>query len=376
MSDHIPFEIQIEIIKKLPIKTLIQCRSVSKPWKSFIDSSDFIADYTVNRHAQPQHHLLIRYDDPTSKEAYVSIVDDVTFPQIKYSLTAPPMVSLLRDSIFVGTSHGLFCLVGYYRNNPCDSVTLTDPGNIIVLWNPLIKKSVAIDLSNVDWPRGTTFGFGVCRLTNDPKIVKIDDVRMHRKMEHWQVEVYSLRSGAWRSSLGNLPSNSVEFHRPHSQVIIGGTIYWFGVGNIIGSGYHLLISFDLSSEEFREIYLPIKLAFHDPTELFLCNLRDSLVVLKGSMVNNKGVYEVWMMEDGDSKLFTNVFTINIPHISSSPLEFRRNGELMMRMIDDTEESSVLVVYEPFSKRINDLGIKGRDSLFVSSYTESLILLDH
>ncbi|GKC30822.1 F-box domain containing protein [Tanacetum coccineum] len=38
MSDHIPLDIQSEIIKKLPIKSLLQFRSVSRQWKSLIDS--------------------------------------------------------------------------------------------------------------------------------------------------------------------------------------------------------------------------------------------------------------------------------------------------------------------------------------------------
>ncbi|KAF5823764.1 putative F-box domain-containing protein [Helianthus annuus] len=58
MSDHIPFELQVDIIKRLPIKLLIQARSVSKAWKSVIDSPDFIADYTVHNHDQPQHLLI------------------------------------------------------------------------------------------------------------------------------------------------------------------------------------------------------------------------------------------------------------------------------------------------------------------------------
>ncbi|MFS8020011.1 putative F-box domain-containing protein [Helianthus anomalus] len=58
MSDNIPFEIQEEIIKKLPVKSLIQFRSVSKTWKSLIDSSDFIKHY--RGHMQ---HLLVRYID-------------------------------------------------------------------------------------------------------------------------------------------------------------------------------------------------------------------------------------------------------------------------------------------------------------------------
>nr|GEY61797.1 hypothetical protein [Tanacetum cinerariifolium] len=61
MSDNIPFDMQMEIIKRVPdVKYLIRFRAVSKPWKSFIDSSEFITCYGA-RCSQP-HHLLLRYE--------------------------------------------------------------------------------------------------------------------------------------------------------------------------------------------------------------------------------------------------------------------------------------------------------------------------
>ncbi|KAM0049265.1 putative F-box domain-containing protein [Helianthus debilis subsp. tardiflorus] len=383
MSDHIPLEIQLEIIKKLPIKSLIQFRSVSKPWKSTIDSSDFIADYTCSS-AQLQHLLLIRYENPSSEKIYISIVDDDMLPQNMVSPThVPASVNLLRDSIVVGTSQGLVCLFGYYRN-PGDFKCRTGTA-MSVVWNPLIRKSVAIHVSDVDWPGGPAFGFGVCPATSDPKIVKINDKPTHKKLKgvtcsrSWQVEVFSLSSRVWRSSLSSFPCNLVEFDWPHSQVSVDRFIYWFGVENLAsGTESRLIISFDLSSEEFGEIYLPDELALHDPMQLFLCKRSDSLSVLKKNIKREQ--YEVWIPENGVSKSFMKLFTVNMPnefvHTTSLPLEFRRNGELMMAISDDTDDSEDLVVYEPLSEHINDLGIKGRcDSLVVSSYTESIILLD-
>ncbi|KAJ0810961.1 hypothetical protein HanPI659440_Chr01g0032641 [Helianthus annuus] len=211
-----------------------------------------------------------------------------------------------------------------------------------VLWNPSIRKSGAIAIPDVDWPAGTNFGFGVCPATSDPKIVKITDTHTHKRMKgvscssHWLVEVFSLSSRVWRSSAGDLSDKLFEIKWPHSQ-----------------------------------IYLPNTLAFHDPMYMYLFKLRDSLTVLQEWSIN--GIYKVWMMDNGDSKSFTNLCTINIPNLSSCPLEFRRNGELMMRLTDD---SDALIVYNPFFEYINDLGIEGQCySSLASSYTESLILLD-
>ncbi|GJT27355.1 transposase, MuDR, MULE transposase domain protein [Tanacetum coccineum] len=44
MSDNIPFDIQLAIMNRLPVKSLLQFRSVSKSWKYSIDCSDFVID--------------------------------------------------------------------------------------------------------------------------------------------------------------------------------------------------------------------------------------------------------------------------------------------------------------------------------------------
>ncbi|GKA54514.1 F-box domain containing protein [Tanacetum coccineum] len=45
MSDNIPFDIQINIMNRLPVKSLLQFCTVSKQWKFSIDNSNFIHNY-------------------------------------------------------------------------------------------------------------------------------------------------------------------------------------------------------------------------------------------------------------------------------------------------------------------------------------------
>ncbi|GJX39682.1 F-box domain containing protein [Tanacetum coccineum] len=49
VEDYIPFEIQIEIMKRLPVKSLLQFRTVSNSWKSCIDSATFFFNYGVRK---------------------------------------------------------------------------------------------------------------------------------------------------------------------------------------------------------------------------------------------------------------------------------------------------------------------------------------
>ncbi|KAI3776462.1 hypothetical protein L1987_46247 [Smallanthus sonchifolius] len=191
MSDNTPLEIQEEIMKRLPVKSLIQFRCVSKTWKSLIDSSDFIANYT---HMQ---HLLV------------------------------------------------------------------------------------------------TYGFGVCPVTNDPKIVKITyidnwvDIKSKACIP-WRVEVFSLSTGAWRSAYTtNLPRKLIHFYL--FSVDIDGIIYWLTEDRISIDGgfkyYSMITSFDMTSEEFGEVYLPDTLAHSGEHEI--SKLRNSLVVL-GNYMDTEG----------------------------------------------------------------------------------------
>ncbi|GJR90497.1 F-box domain containing protein [Tanacetum coccineum] len=57
MSDNIPLEIQMEIMQRLPVNSLLQFRTVSNTWKSFIDGRNFLVSYGV-RLTQPSRFLV------------------------------------------------------------------------------------------------------------------------------------------------------------------------------------------------------------------------------------------------------------------------------------------------------------------------------
>ncbi|MFS8002268.1 putative F-box domain-containing protein [Helianthus anomalus] len=221
MSDHIPFEIQSEIMKKLPVKSLLRFRSISKSCKSLIESSDFITHYSSQ-----QQHLLVSYKDLVNNEQqHLSIVDDDSFPTQRVSVTLPP----LFDDIDANA----------------------------VIWNPSIRKAVTVVMPPVI-TYATVQGFGFCRGTTDPKIVKIDNRNWWRDptspvtTNPWKVEVFTLSTKSWRSLYSSiLPrSNSIYIHG--NQVVIDGCFYWLGNDSVTGAGTccHSIVSFDMTSEEF------------------------------------------------------------------------------------------------------------------------------
>nr|GEZ03287.1 hypothetical protein [Tanacetum cinerariifolium] len=322
MSDYIPFEIQSEIIKRLPVKSVVQCRSVSKLWKSLIDSSEFITSYHTCQ-TQPQHHLLVRYR--LAKELkYVSVLDDDSFPNHKSSLTVPQPVSLLCGYILTLTSvNGLLCFFG----------SLQDVFNkkIVVLWNPSIGKAVGVTISNsLRMPDGLTFvGFGVCPITSDPKLVRINTIG-HPTLNS-EVEVFMFSTRVWKS-VTNIPSAFKTCDLTFCFVFVDGFIYWHAYDNIKlapGIRSNLIISFDLKNDEFGQVCLPDGLV--RMYEYKISKVYESLGLFDYYKEGGKRFCDVWIMKEGATKTFTKMLSIKAPQswVHYRVLDIRNNGEAII-----------------------------------------------
>nr|GEY49774.1 putative F-box domain-containing protein [Tanacetum cinerariifolium] len=284
-------------MQRLPAKSLIRFKSVSKPWNSLIHNSMFISDCYVIQRTQAHNPLLIRYSDTEDddKDKCVSIIDDDTFPKHKFSLSIPVSVKNPRGSL-LGSSQGLFCFYKLYNSQ-------------FVRWNPTIKKSVAIDLPTNDDEldivpdHRTTIGFGVCPNTLDAKLVKITSENPFVSITNViQVEVYTLSLQVWRILVSNLPQKSLLFL---DWVDVGGFIYWFAQDSVSHS--YLITSFDLTSEVFTEVSLPDCLTSNDDNYVFLSKLGDSLVLVEG---NNWDIHKTFRMA---RPLFNEIVTSVIDH---------------------------------------------------------------
>ncbi|XP_076917921.1 putative F-box protein At1g47790 [Bidens hawaiensis] len=338
MSDNIPLDIQLEIIKRLPLKSVIRFRSVSRTWKSLMDSPYFVIHYSSR-----MQYLLAPCDDPvddggssSSKLSYIQIPNDDAFPQHRVPLIIPSFVSMLHSCRVIGSSHGLLCLFGRASHMKY----------MAVIWNVSIEKRLLL----------------LCLLSVHAVLL----------LGHNDAEVFTLSTGAWISPRGKLPRQSVPYG--YGQVI-DGVIYWLagGLTSEMGS-YNLIISFDLTSEEFKEVNLPDSLA--QPWgnhNLSISKVRESLVVLAKDVDADCQVF--WMMVDGVPKSFIKLFDVKYIPYYAQALGLRESGEFILEVHLGFRTS--LVTYDPCSKHFNDLGIKGSVWLtYVYPYTETLLLFDH
>ncbi|MFS7986654.1 putative F-box domain-containing protein [Helianthus anomalus] len=352
MAHNVPLDMQTEIMKRLPVKSLIRFQSVSKTWKSVIHSSDFIACYS--RHQQQQQHLLLRYHDDF-KEKYVSVVDDDSFPEQRVSLTAPLLVNTLKYSTIIGSSHGLLC--SYSLSHCLDA--LIHGRCMAVISNPSVGKAVGVVVPNFKTGRiyNTSLGFGVCRETSDPIIVKVTHIINSPDIESItsiprQIEVFTLSERAWM------------------VVDVDGVLYWLASDRTT-QWYNLIVSFDMTSEEFREVNLPGSLADDNMFiwGLSIYKIRESIAVLECD------INVVWVTENGVSKSFTKLCTIDVNMPYASLIGFRKSGELIIQIYEAGPRTNKYVVYEPYSKHIDDVEFGGMSFSLCVPYMETLLLLD-
>nr|XP_043632990.1 F-box/kelch-repeat protein At3g23880-like [Erigeron canadensis] len=314
---------------------------------------------------------------------YVSIVDDDTFPHQKVSDDfVPDSVNKFRhDSIIVGTSHGLFCVY-------------EEKTSTAVIWNPCIRKTVVIAVPNLlpEKYYWTVVGFGVCPRNLDPKLVKISYVSAFGRLKDvnasTQVEVFTLSSGGtWRSPLSiNLPHISIDFG--YSQAVVDGFIYWVAFDRIdVDDGTRnpkLIMSFNVTTEEFTKVNLPRPLALDPYADLLVSNLRESLAVLKFNKYTLRENCDVWMMNGhGCARAFNRLYSIRATDASllCKTLGFRKSGAPIIESKNTNRldyfytNEHELAIYEPESKDITHIGIHGLEGkFFVHSYKETLLLL--
>ncbi|KAH7863281.1 hypothetical protein Vadar_015654 [Vaccinium darrowii] len=373
MSDYLPCEALINILIRLPAKSLLKFRCVCKSWLSLISSPDFTSAHLCPTTTKPS--LLLRHFSVTPKcrEIYsLSSDDNDDFTTLR-DLNCPFKT---RSGFFhrvVGCCNGVVCL-----SDDCFGYTYT-----IILWNPAIRRHVTLPKPNICFddygPYMHSLGFGFDPKTSNPKIVRIVYLEEARRGQGYRqyavppkVEVFALSTGLWKTIKGC----KIGYHMDEffwSSVFVNGRVHWTAYSGGKTTGYHnVVLVFDMGSEVFREVKLPEKLVGVSPLDLAVVGYKDSISIFQ---YDGRGPYccrgfTVWAMnkygvEESWSKLFTGSLNGGV----STILGFRKSGEVVVAKWDGK-----LVSCQP--GRIKKIGIRGgKDSFYLGTYAESLILLD-
>ncbi|XP_059668933.1 F-box/kelch-repeat protein At3g06240-like [Cornus florida] len=382
----LPKEVLTEILSRLPAKSLLRFRCVSKSWLSLITSPNFIAIHLNQSHTNNSHLLIKYYSLNPKKERFSLRVDDND--KSFFELKCP--FKTRNNSFFrmVGICNGLICL-----SDDHFGYTYT-----IIIWNPAIRKCVNLPKPRVCFhtygPYMFALGFGFDSRTNDYKVVRI--AYLQHRMGSWdtsagvesllfgggegyifppEVEVFALKTGSWKTIEANVPPyNMVEYF--WSSAFVNGTIHWLVYGKWEGSNQNhrgTIIGFDVGGEVFCELNLPKKLADDNPLNLAIAVFGDTLSVFQYDKRVKIEHCSVWVMKQyGVVESWSKQFNVDLHGGAlGGALGFRRNGKILL-----ARRNGKVISYDPDNRGSKSLGIcGGTDSIYVGTYAESLALLD-
>ncbi|PIA28141.1 hypothetical protein AQUCO_07200051v1 [Aquilegia coerulea] len=327
-----PRDVVKDILSRLPVKSLVRFRCVSKTWLEFLTKDN----HFIKLHLSRSHHHQPNFIFQT----YVYIDCD--------------MNSKISESKFdceleiFGICNGLVCVTDYFKfyvSNPLtkDYISIPSPDDVPILIN---NMSLSV------------YGFGFDESSNDYKIFRMFTTSTNDKDDIYEIQsyitVYTLGTNSWRT----LEDMWCEYEICGDQynALVNGALHWMGTRPGAGlntsiSRIPVLFCFDLKVEAFHEIPQPnyLKDKYLYPYNVKVGEL-DGLLCLF-SMLFNENI-EVWAMKEyGIAESWTKQFKITQLEVPQSfykltPVGIYNKGEIIINK-DDRE----LFLYMPQTNTI-------------------------
>ncbi|XP_035544337.1 F-box/kelch-repeat protein At3g23880-like [Juglans regia] len=402
MSDFLPNEVVIEILARLPVKTVARCRRVCKKWCSVISGNSFITTH-INRSLSTSRD--------NSKSSSLRLFQSIKTKSISEVITRHyEHISMCSDDESFGNNNNfikvkscpLFCgcgisnysnIVGFCKGVVCRAFDRHFYANSYVLWNPSIDRALGLPQPNI--ARGIPYyevknshGFGYDPSSNDFKLVRLVYLERHYIDSQPLVEIYTLNSGCWRAI--DSPPQSYIVKKNRLSTFVNGASHWLAhtpLDAAAGTTFrNVILAFDMGKEVFHEIEVPSCFVRESHLNMTV-GVRDGLLCLvpHNYKRGEKQYISVWIMNHyGIGESWSKLFDIDISQRLQTVVAFRKNGEVLI-----TDKDGELLSYEPNTQQVTHLGFHRRSSsdserwetyygesaFFMEAYSESLVLLN-
>ncbi|KAF7806752.1 F-box/kelch-repeat protein [Senna tora] len=362
LSANLPDDIAKEIAVRLPVKSLLRFKSVSKSWYALITDPSFITQH-LERSSDSNHrlHLIFRLHALTRKPC-ISLVSNQE-PHASRDLDLPFLQKNVEYIFVYGQCNGIFCLYGVYRgdsNRPCSTCALGG-GASMILWNPATKEVKVLPPSHRDLIDSiyVIFGFGIDPVTGDFKVVRFGNLAFEGR-EQPPVEVYNLSTDSWKIINAIVPAFRLCY--PKCRTYLNGVYHWLTDDN----NDKYILCFDFGSEVFGKIQMPPVMGY---CETNVAVIDEKLAcVATFYMVTHR--FEIWVMNEyGNESSWSRRFNIAPSSEFGSFLGFWGDDEILV------EEEGRLMAYHLGNRLVQRFEIHGVPRLFkVFGYVESLVPL--
>lgn len=351
-GDMLSHDLIYEILLRLPVKSLLRFKSVSKYWFSLIANPSFVKSHlSITRPGDDETLIVLKKPNDVSFSLLdlgsCKIMADLKSPFSQREIpTGKPYLAI------VGSVRGIVCV------STCEYDFST---KCTYLWNPTTKMSKLIP-PPTKHAHGITrryhkkpyycvhFGFGFDPIDNDFKVVS------------WFChKVYSTNMNAWRT----IPSNSLNYPFPFDCVVcVNRFLCWTSFDNIV--------ALNLNKEVFSSSKLPN--GFKHGT---IADFNNSIVVIIDTDRECKlGKFGLWMLDDveclggggGAEASWTLMLNINadIPMSIDYVHHYFNRGNLLVSL------GRIVFLYNTDKKEYKELPVVSKCWGHMFKYKESLV----
>jgi F-box interacting protein len=297
-SVHLPQEVISEILLKLPVKTLLRCRSVCKLWLSLISDPHFTTSHF--QLASSTRLLFIEYRDSQtlSIDFNAWLDDDSAFslsPDFLHLESRPEIGGSCRGFLFI------YCYRDFYLWNPSTRVHKQIPlSPLTIASNSDDSGSSSNSSSDSDNDHYSIFnllyGFGYDVSTDDYMVVLGSYKFNPTVCCSIDLEIFSLRANEWEEIEfdSDLPYTKTARSQSGPRVgsFLNGSIHWLVYNYETRSD--VIIAYDLKEMTMSEIGLPDDFDIDFSTDIYdLSVFRGLISVWNVEMSTLK----IWVMQE-------------------------------------------------------------------------------
>ncbi|KAL8485606.1 hypothetical protein ACS0TY_027773 [Phlomoides rotata] len=362
---YIPSEIIIDILSRLPVRSIISCKCVCKPWLTLLRTHGFVESHRLKAipglavyRFKLNLYKLFEFEDGLDLEHHGLHYKSVT----KFNIPA-------FNGWVSGSANGFLFLCK-------ESIELEQ--HVLRICNPITREYIELDCTEFVnyWLDVVTYGFGSTNITGQHKVVRIFQQQesipgfLFRTVPKSDCvcHVYTIGTGVWRRIS---PFTHVAYSHNCSGAFLNGNLHW-SVSDF--EGPELWIScFDLETERFSTFSSPLlktTLSIH-PTIL-----GDCLCLCDNSLADG---IDIWLMKEyGVEKSWTKQFFIGIPRPLElvykyddviSPIRIFKDGDILLAL-----DNEFLYYSKKNDAVLNLLTFEPHDDINQFLYTPSFLSL--
>ena len=343
---NLPRELIVDILSRLPVKSLCRFKCVSKPWRTLISHPDFVKTHL--HRAQFKRLILTSGDSLYSIDHETSFENEVVAVALDYFPLDQNHHQFYHIAI-IGSCNGLLCLK-------------LQPDTFFV-FNPATHESAQIP--DAPTPYGfdqaiLAYGFGYAPSIDDYKLVKAVNAPL--------VAVFSLKTGAWKLVEGfhyEKPTEVWEGPLP-CGTHLNGALHW--VFKLCGRNECVIAAFDLETDTFREMPVPAISVSGFSTGF----LKGCLCLMDLDFGLRRR--DIWIMKEyGVGKSWTKILIVD-PCYVVKPLCLWKKSQILMTIDrNENQNQNELVLCNPKDGTCKNFEVVDTPFLFYAdTYVESLV----